>query len=274
LHVKVTIAQVAPATDKVANLAGIERQVARAASEGTDLIVFPEMSSYYQKALDGGFGANAEPIPGEFTRAIDNLAKGAEVGIAVGHLETAPDESRPFNTIYVTGRNGRMLTTYRKMHLYDAFGYQESEVFTPAADLTAVTFEFGAVTIGLMTCYDLRFPEVARRLIDAGADVLLVPAAWTPGVRKEDHWETLVRARAIENTCYVVASNHAQPSSTGGSLIVDPMGVVLAQGDEGVSHRTVELDPARIADVRRTNPSLANRRLRIEDPSKVARVGG
>ena len=156
-----------------------------------------------------------------------------------------------------------MHADYRKIHLYDSFGYRESDRLLagehdPAAPALV---ELDGWRLGLMTCYDLRFPELARRLVDAGAEVLVVPAAWVAGERKVDHWRTLARARAIENTAYVVAAGQPAPRYSGHSLVVDPFGDVLAEAGEGADLVRADLDPARLAEARRTNPSLANRRL-------------
>jgi deaminated glutathione amidase len=112
-----------------------------------------------------------------------------------------------------------------------------------------------------MTCYDLRFPELARRLVDDGAEVIVVPAAWVAGPRKVDHWTTLLRARAIENTAYVVGVGQPTPRYSGHSMVVGPLGDVLAEGGDDAEVLTVDLDPSAVAEARRTNPSLANRRL-------------
>ena len=122
------------------------------------------------------------------------------------------------------------------------------------------TFDLLGFGVGLMTCYDLRFPELARLLVDRGADVLVVPAAWVAGPRKVEHWRTLVRARAIENTVFVVAAAQPGPRYTGHSMVVDPLGDVLAEAGEEAAVLRATLDRELLDDARRTNPSLANRR--------------
>jgi predicted amidohydrolase len=118
-----------------------------------------------------------------------------------------------------------------------------------------------------MTCYDLRFPELSRALVDAGADVLVVPAAWVAGPRKVDHWRTLVRARAIENTVYVVAAAQPGPRYSGHSMVVDPLGDVLAEAEEGPARLHATLTRSALDAARSTNPSLANRRLHLGSPT-------
>ena len=172
-------------------------------------------------------------------------------------FETSDDPARPWNTLVV---RGAVDAAYRKVHLYDSFGYRESDSLR-AGDPSAVVIEVGGFQVGLMTCYDLRFPEMGRLLVDAGAEVLVVPAAWVAGERKADHWRTLARARAIENTVFVLAA--AQPAGryTGFSLVVDPLGDVLAEAGPDPVVLRAELARSDLERARRTNPSLANRRL-------------
>ncbi|NKL21242.1 carbon-nitrogen hydrolase family protein [Rhizobium leguminosarum] len=265
---KVSIGQLAVTADKSANLAAIAKATAEAASVGSSLIVFPEMAMWFKHGLDEAFVTNAETIPGRFSDAVDMLASKHSIAIAAGMIEAVEGETRVYNTIYVASP-GKAVGTYRKMHLYDAFGLRESDVIAPSNAFDPMVFALDGIKFGLMTCYDVRFPESARLLVDAGAEVLLLPSAWTPGVRKEDHWETLVRARAIENTSYVVASNQAAPLSTGSSMIVDPMGIVVAQLMEGPETRTAEISASRVASVRTANPCIANRRFRVESSARV-----
>ena len=164
----------------------------------------------------------------------------AERGTTVlaGMFEQGDDPARPVNTLVL---RGAAEADYRKIHLYDSFGYRESDRIA-AGPRTPVTADLAGFRLGLMTCYDLRFPELARALVDSGAEVLVVPAAWVAGPRKVDHWTTLVRARAIENTAYVVAVGQPGPRYTGHSLVVDPWGEVLAEAGEDAETLTVALD--------------------------------
>jgi predicted amidohydrolase len=125
------------------------------------------------------------------------------------------------------------------------------------------TFEVGAMRVGLQTCYDIRFPEVSRRLADAGARLILVPAEWVRGPLKEAHWRTLLAARALENTVYIAAADHVPPTGVGLSVIIDPMGVELAALGETTDAAIAWISNARVDEVRRINPSLALRRYRV-----------
>jgi predicted amidohydrolase len=266
---RVAIAQLGPGPSTSDNLAAIAQATTRASNDGSALVVFPEMSMFFQHDLDDSYVRAGQTIPGPFTAAVDALAKKHRIAITVGMIEAVPGEDHVHNTIYVTSADGTQIGAYRKVHLYDAFGLRESDVIAPSDDLEPTLFDIGGIRFGVMTCYDLRFPESARVLIDAGAEVLLLPSAWTPGFRKEDHWETLIRARAIENTCYVVAANQATPLSTGSSMVVDPMGLVIVHLADGPDVRSADIDAQRIAAVRLTNPSLANRRYRVQRSADV-----
>jgi deaminated glutathione amidase len=172
-------------------------------------------------------------------------------------FEPGDDPGRPFNTLVV---RGGAEAAYRKIHLYDSFGYRESDRLTAGAP-EPVLVDVAGFRVGLMTCYDLRFPELARRLVDEGADAIVVPAAWVAGPRKVEHWRTLARARAIENTVFVLAAAQPGPRYTGHSMVVDPLGDLLAEAGEGPEVLVAELDHESLAAARKTNPSLANRRM-------------
>ena len=205
-------------------------------------------------------GEAAQPLDGPFVSALAGLAKESGATIVAGMFETSDDPTRPYNTLAVLSAGGELAASYRKLHLYDSFGYRESDRLR-AGDGAPVTVDVGDFVVGLMTCYDLRFPEMARRLVDAGADVLAVPAAWVRGPLKEEHWSTLLHARAIENTCYVVGAAQTGTSYVGRSAVVDPMGIAVAALGEQCEVLAADLSSRRLAEVRRANPSLRNRRL-------------
>jgi len=178
--------------------------------------------------------------------------------VVAGMFEPGADAGRPFNTLVV---RGGAEAAYRKIHLYDSFGYRESDRLTAGA-LEPTVVDVAGFRVGLMTCYDLRFPELARALVDRGAEVLVLPAAWVAGPGKIDHWRTLLTARAIENTVHVVAVGQPAPRYCGTSMVIDPLGRVVAEaGAEDETVLRAVLDPEAVAEARRTNPSLANRRL-------------
>ncbi len=251
--------QFAAATDVVANLETIAPLVREAGRQGAELIVLPEASMHDFGSAHLPLGPVAQPVDGPFGTTIAELARETGAVVVAGMFEPSGDHARPYNTLVAFGPAGDLLATYRKTYLYDSFGYRESDRLTPG-DGAPVTVKTADLTLGLMTCYDLRFPEFARALVDQQAEVLVVPAAWVRGPLKEDHWATLLRARAIENTCYVVAAAQTGPTYVGASLVVDPMGVGLAALGDETGTAVADLSPARLADVRRANPSLQNRR--------------
>jgi predicted amidohydrolase len=224
---------------------------------GHDLVVFPEAFGRDFGQAGSDVSAYAEPLGGPFAAEVDRVAGERGTTIVAGMFECSDDPARPFNTLVV---RGAVAASYRKIHLYDSFGYRESDRLC-AGPLEPALVDVAGFRVGLMTCYDLRFPELARRLVEQGADVLVAPSAWVAGPRKVDHWRTLVRARAIENTVFVVAAGQPGPRYSGHSMVVDPLGDVLAEADEGPEVLSAELDRESLATARRTNPSLANRRM-------------
>lgn len=235
------------------------RQVVGAASHDADLVVWPEAMARDFGEAGSDVSPYAESLDGAFVEAF--AANAGEATVVAGMFERSDDPRRPFNTLVATTKE-QLVGSYRKIHLYDSFGFKESDVLSKG-DLDPQVIDVDGWQVGLMTCYDLRFPELARALVDQGAEVLLVPAAWVAGPRKIDHWRTLLMARAIENVAYVVAVGQPAPRYCGHSMLIDPMGEVVveapAEGDavlDAVLQREV-LDTAR-----ERNPSLSNRRMR------------
>jgi predicted amidohydrolase len=224
---------------------------------GADLVVLPEAFARDFGQAGSDVSPFAEPVDGPFARAVAKAAEATSASVVAGMFEVADDPARPFNTLVLAGPSP---ATYRKIHLYDSFGYRESDRLTGGA-VEPVVVDVGGWQVGLMTCYDLRFPELARRLVDAGAEVLVVPAAWLPGDRKVAHWRTLLAARAIENTCFVVGAGQPEPRYVGHSAVIGPLGDVLAEADGAEQVIDAVLDRGDLDEARRTNPSLANRRL-------------
>jgi predicted amidohydrolase len=249
--------------DKEANLAQIGEMTASAAAAGAQLIAFPEHAMFKQPVRDERFLQAAEDLDGSFVTALQELARSHEIAVVAGMAERIADENRAYNTVVVIGSDGSLLAAYRKLHLYDAFGGTESSYIRPGDVDQPLTVDVGDMCWGLMTCYDIRFPEQARMLVDQGAEAIVIPTAWTPGPRKEDHWSVLVRARAIENVAFVLAPGIATPICTGGSLLVDPMGIVLAELGEQPGVAVADFTRERLDAVRTRNPALEHRRLTI-----------
>lgn len=261
--VRVAVAQFAPGTDKDENLAAIGGLVAEAAGQGARVVVLPEFAMFTAPKMDRRFVDSAEALDGPFVAGLGGLARRHGVHVVAGVNERLDDPGRISNTLVAVAPAGDVVAEYRKIHLYDAFGYEESALVRPGEIGEPRTFAVDGVTFGMQTCYDVRFPEVTRRIVDAGADVLALPAEWVPGPLKEDHWRTLVRARAIENTIYVAAADQCAPTGAGNSMVVDPMGVVVAALGEGTGIVSGDVSPERVKVVRAKNPALDLRRFTV-----------
>lgn len=258
--VSVAVAQFAPGSDPEANLATVVRLIRDAADRGAALVVLPEYASFFEPRMGPRFAEHAEPLAGPFTAGVQAAAARAGVVAVFGLVEAAGEKFR--NTAVAVSADG-IIATYRKTHLYDAFGASESTWVEPGALEAAQTFVVGGLRAGLQTCYDLRFPEVTRVLADAGVDLVLVPADWVPGPGKVHHWRTLLTARAIENTAFVAAAGQIAPAGIGTSLILDPAGVTLAESGQEEGLAFADLDPARVREVRAANPALSLRRYSV-----------
>lgn len=255
----IALVQRASAIDSTANRASITAQLAElTAADGFDLVVLPEAAMHDFGSTDHDLAAHAEPLDGPFVKLIADEAKRLGATVIAGMFEQT--DALPFNTLVVVGPDGALRGTYRKIHLYDSFGYRESDRMQ-AGEIEPVVIEIADHRIGLMTCYDLRFPELARALVDAGADTIVLPAAWVAGDRKLDHWRTLLTARAIENTVYVAAAAQGGERCTGHSLVADPWGSIVVEASSEPAILRTSLDAAEVVQARKTNPSLVNRRI-------------
>lgn len=225
------------------------------------MVVLPEYAGYFVAELDDTLLAHAEPLDGDFIAVLQAAATAHGVIVVAGLVETA-GAGRVHNTLVAVSDAG-VQAVYRKQHLYDAFGQTESDWIEAGESGQASVFDVDGIRFGMMTCYDLRFPEVARILVDAGADAVIVPAEWVRGPLKEHHWTTLLAARAIENTVYVVAADHPAPVGVGLSQVIDPQGVVVAGVSAGEGIALASVDPGLIARTREVNPVLRLRRYRV-----------
>ncbi|MBI3978543.1 MAG: carbon-nitrogen hydrolase family protein [Chloroflexi bacterium] len=263
---RVAAVQMNTGADKEANLRAAEDLIGRAADLGASVIALPEYFNYLGPAQ--GHAANAEPIPGPTIERLSALARRRGVTIHCGSIaERSPETPKLFNTTVVLDPAGEIVARYRKIHLFDieiAGQVTAMESATIEAGHEVVNLSIDGVGCGLTICYDLRFPELYRILALKGAQVLFIPAAFTMFTGK-DHWEVLIRARAIENQCFVVAPAQVgkhPPDRTcyGRSLIVDPWGLVLASAPDVPTVVSADLDMEQLARIRRELPSLQNRR--------------
>jgi predicted amidohydrolase len=263
---RVALCQLPVSPDPGVNLGRVREALSGAAGRGADLAVFPE-------ATMARFGSDlpgiAEPLDGPFGGGLAAAARGSGVALIAGVFEPAPD-GRVYNTAVAYDAAGTRVAAYRKIHLFDALGERESAVVAPGSE--PVVADLAGVRVGLMTCYDVRFPELARALADRGAELLVIPAAWAAGLFKEEHWVTLVRARAIENTVWVAAAGQVPdhsapptraPTGIGRSMMADPMGTVRADLGPFPGIAVADLDSALTKQVRATLPCLEHRRADI-----------
>jgi predicted amidohydrolase len=269
---KAAAVQLNSTADFGANLATADRLTRAAAADGARLIVLPE--KWTAMGSDEELRAAAEPLDGRAVSWARETA--AELGVdlvAGSFLERIPGEEKLANTCVHVGPSGAVRAVYRKLHMFDVRidgrSYRESDVELPGEEIVLSEASSGVagapgVELGLAICYDLRFPEIFRILAVRGARILALPSAFTlPTTR--DHWEVLVRARAIENQAFTIAANqigsHPGGARSGGrSMIVDPWGVVLAQAPDGEGHILAELDLERQTEIRAQLPVLAHRR--------------
>jgi nitrilase len=268
--VRVAICQLRAGEDVEANLAAVDRLVRDAAAEAADLVALPEYAGF----LGGRWADVAAPLgEGRLERVLTALA--TELGVwIVGGTVAEHDGDHVYDTTPVIAPGGEIVAFYRKIHLFDVElpgqpAFRESATFTPGHQL--VTQETPAARLGLAICYDVRFPELFRGLMALGADVIVVPSQFQH-VTGEAHWHVLLRARAIENQCYVVApaqwGSYGAPEqgrrSYGHSLVVGPWGEIVAEAPaEGDVVLVAELDPGELRRVRRVLPALQHRRVGI-----------
>ncbi|WP_040767213.1 carbon-nitrogen hydrolase family protein [Tsukamurella sp. 1534] len=259
---RVALAQIAASDDPAANAALVEEHLDRAAAAGARLIVFPEATMC---RFGVPLGPVAEPLDGPWASRVAAAAARTGVHVVAG-MFTPGSDGRVRNTLLFAAADGGR-TGYDKIHLFDAFGFAESRTVEPGD--RAVTVTVDRTTVGLSTCYDLRFPALYTALADAGAQVIVAPASWGDGPGKLDAFTTLACARALDSTTYVVAVDQARPDEAepskaprgvGGSLAVGPDGAVLASAGDGPELVVVDLPIGRIEEVRATLPVLRNRR--------------
>jgi predicted amidohydrolase len=256
------------------NLEQARKLVQRAASRGAELVLLPENFAFFgaeaeKHAIASGLGN------GVVARALADMARESKVFVVGGGFpESSGDAKRPYNTALLVGPDGRELSVYRKIHLFDVelgAGGSYSESAATTAGTSPVVVDVAGFKVGLSICYDLRFPELYRALSEQGAEVLLVPAAFTLHTGK-DHWHVLLRARAIEAQAFVVAAgqqgSHPNARQTyGHSLVVDPWGTVVAEATDGPGVVVATLERARLEAVRRSLPSLNHRKLGLSRPA-------
>lgn len=265
VELTVALVQTDAGSDPDANVARAAELAELAAADGARLVALPEYLQF--RGPDDGFRASARPVPGPFTEPFSQVAARHDCWILVGSLaEVSADPARPYNTSVLIGPDGAIRDRYRKIHLFDVAvdaGPVDLESARVSGGDEPVIANVDGVALGLTICYDVRFPELYRTLALAGAEVFAVPANFTERTGR-DHWEVLLRARAIENGAWVIAPSQiggppGQPAF-GRSMVIDPWGIVVAQAPDREAIVRAVIDTDRVAAVRRQIPALANRR--------------
>ncbi|MCC6675412.1 MAG: carbon-nitrogen hydrolase family protein [Thermomicrobiales bacterium] len=261
----IAVLQMNSGEDKAANIETALRLIDEAAATGARMVVLPEIWTYLGN--EEGNRANAEFIPGPVTDALAQKARQHGIYVHGGSiLEKRDGEPKLFNTAVVFDPTGQIVAKYSKMHMFDVVldgvaSYRESNTVQRGEEI--VTFDMDGTTVGLAICYDLRFPELFRILRLRGAEVIVLPAAFTMTTGK-DHWEVLLRARAIENQVYMVSCGQFGPDSSGKwcygrSLVADPWGTVIATAPDRECVLRATIDPEYLQKIRRQVPSVENR---------------
>ena len=266
---RAAIVQMKSSINKQDNLLESIKYIKEAADRQADYIFFPEFQMAFTsntQTIDELY-AIAETLPSsKFIKKLCHYSQKYNIGIVGTFFEKNNQQTgkKVFDTAFSTDRNGKIVSVYRKLHLYDAFGFKESSKFSrgdriPNPILTSIG------KIGLMICYDVRFPELSRILTVKGSDIIVIPSGWIHGIMKEEHWITMLKARAIENGVYVIAPNQVGNIFCGRSMIIDPLGSILTDLGDKIGIEIVDIQRERIEEVRKALPLLKNRRNDIYD---------
>ena len=258
---KVAIIQLKALTTKEQNLKKILDYIKKASKRGAQLCAFPEFMMFYTKPSQTPkeLASLSETINGNFVKTISKAAKKHSIQVIGTFYEKSNKKNRVYDTSFLINKSGKVVSKYRKIHLYDAFGFKESKKMVSGSKI-AKPSRTALGKIGMLICYDLRFPEMSRSLALSGSEILVAPSAWVKGKNKEDHWITINKTRAIENGCYVVAPDQVGNIYCGRSVVVDPFGKILLdmKKRQGIGVVNISLD--KIKKTRTVLPLLKNRR--------------
>ena len=261
---KVAVIQFKASTNKEINLKKIVTYISKASSKNAILCAFPEFMMFYTNSSQTPkqLANLAETINGNFINTIAEAAKKNKIQVIGSFYEKSEKQDRVYDTAFVINKLGKVISTYRKIHLYDALGFKESDKMISGSKITKpVKTSIGK--IGMMICYDLRFPEMSRSLAAAGSEVLVAPSAWVKGNMKEEHWITINKTRAIENGCYVISPDQVGNIYCGRSLVIDPYGKVLLDMKKKQGMSFVDIDLNNVKQTRKILPLLKNRRVDV-----------
>jgi deaminated glutathione amidase len=258
---RIALAQIKSSTEKSVNLKLALELIQEAKSKGARMIAFPEFLMAFSPGSQSPaeLAELAESIDGPFAASLAESARAHGIHVLATIYERCGVPNRVYDTAVWINAHGKTAAIYRKLHLYDALGFKESDKFAAGNELTPpLKTDLGQ--IGMMICYDLRFPELSRLLTLMGAEVLVAPSGWVQGDLKVEHWQTMVRARALENGCYVIAPDQVANIYIGHSMVVDPFGRIVVDLGESQGLEIVDLDLAMVGEVREKLPLLKNRR--------------
>lgn len=258
---RVALVQLQASIQKDENLRSAIEYIENAKSKKAELVAFPEFLMAYSPSSQTAneLAGIAEPVNGEFVSALREAAKKNGIGVVATIYEKSRIKNRVYDTALLIDKTGKLSSVYRKLHLYDALGFKESAKLARGKELTKPA-RTSIGSVGMMICYDVRFPEMSRMLALMGANILVMPSAWVQGEMKVEHWQTMLKARAIENGCYVVAPDQIGNIYVGHSMVVDPFGRIVLDMEERVGLEVVDLDNKLVDDVRKKLPLLKNRR--------------
>ncbi|MEC4849221.1 MAG: carbon-nitrogen hydrolase family protein [Nitrosarchaeum sp.] len=267
---KVAIVQFKASTKKETNLKKIIDYITKAAEKKATLVAFPEFMMFYTNSSQSSkqLANLAETITGNFITSIVKCAKENHIDVVGSFYEKSTKKDRVYDTSFIIDKTGKVISRYRKIHLYDALGFRESDKMIKGSKIAKpVSTTIGK--IGMMICYDLRFPEMSRSLAVAGSEILIVPSAWVKGNMKEEHWITINKTRAIENGCYVISPDQVGNIYCGRSLVIDPYGKILLdmKKKQGIGYVNIELK--NVKQIRKILPLLKNRRTDIYPTLKI-----
>ena len=261
---RIALAQIVSSIDPQRNLALVADAATQAAKAGARIVVLPEATMC---SFGVALAPVAEPLDGPWANAVRAISEVNEITVVAG-MFTPASGGRVRNTLLATG--GGVEACYDKIHLFDAFGFRESKTVAPGTD--PVTIDVDGVTVGLATCYDVRFPGLFQTLADKGAVLTLLPASWGAGPGKREQWDLLTRARALDSTTFIAACGQANPESVGltprgnaptglgGTVLVSPLGVVVDHLGADPGMLVADIDLAEVDAARQAIPVLANRR--------------
>jgi len=261
---RAALVQMKSSVDKNKNLSYSLKLIGRAAQKKAQLICFPEFQMAYSPAEQKPETLHeiAEKINGDFISALSNSAKKNKINVVATIYEiinTNKQNQKVFDTAVIINERGKIQSVYRKIHLYDALGFKESKKLL-AGNIIEKPTRTSIGNLGLQICYDMRFPEISRILTVNGANILVSPSAWVAGFMKQEHWEIMLKSRAIENGVYVIAPNQLGNIYCGHSMVIEPFGATLIDMGNREGMEILDIDNSRIDTVRRTLPLLGNRR--------------